>query len=561
MTELREINLDSFVGGLNLWSTQFTLQPGESPDMLNMEIDPRSGFRTRKGWSRWNAAEAVTPVADWEPRNTFTHSLSTGAYVIYVANNDKIEASPSSAVFATLNVAGPTAVPATASPHLADFAAWGDHVYIACGVGNAAHRRNGVGTPTAATDTFGGFNNDYTTPAALGAGKMPKCEFIETHSGYLFVAYTQETTARPNRLRWSHPSQPENWAELDYIDIDAGGGKITGLRSFRDHLLIFKTDSVWALYGYGSDSWQLVQVSQTAGTPNTTAVTASESSVFFFSSVAGGGIFAYSGSEAPVLISRNLRTAIEGITDTDDIWLGWAGKRLWCSLPWLPDGARVGDESTVFVFDPEVGNGAWVLHRAALGHLTCIVENSDVQVGSPLAVVCGHSGAACLVKLDFNEAPVDVILVALTQTPVVCYYRTGWQYAEFPERRKSWRRIRCIMDQVDETVEVDVNTYFDYDEGSSKRLHKLTVIADGSAFWRSNGSAGVNGFDWGDGWVWGQSGANGSEIVRSSQASTLTGFGTNRAIQMEFSTNASYVGKAWGISLIVLKLINRRFTT
>jgi hypothetical protein len=58
MTELQPINLDDFTGGVNLWRNQFNIAPNQSPDMLNMEIDPRGGFYTRKGWSRWNADDA-----------------------------------------------------------------------------------------------------------------------------------------------------------------------------------------------------------------------------------------------------------------------------------------------------------------------------------------------------------------------------------------------------------------------------------------------------------------------------------------------------------------------
>jgi len=561
MTELQTIDIDRFDGGLNRWRNQFSIERNESPLMLNMEIDPRGGFYTRKGWSRWNADDAIATVANWSPRNTFFHLLSTGSYVVYVANNALIEAAPSSAAFATLAIAGPTNIVPTASPHLADFAAWGDYVYIACGNATATHRRNGTATPTAATDAFGNYNDDYTTPDAIGSGAMPRCEFIETHGGYVFCAYTKESTVFPNRLRWSHPSQPENWATLDFLDISAGGGKITGLRSFQDHLLIFKTDSVWALYGYDSESWQLVRVSTTAGAPNTTAITASETAVYFFSAAERGSIFAYNGSGPPVLISQNLRTVLEDLTTPNDVWLAWAGKRLWCSLPWTYDGV-VANQSTVFVFDPQVGNGAWTAHRPALGHVKSIVENADASIGYPLASVNGSSGAACLVKLDFNDAPVDTILEDLTLSPADCYYYTGWQHAGWPERRKSWRRPRFVIDQVDETVEIDLDIYFDYDEGAPMRSHVLSATSRGTAFWRETGSLETNGFEWGDGTLWGAGGAEGSEIVRAVPATQdLSGLGVNRAVQLRVSTNAEYAGKAWGVNLITLKYILRRFTT
>lgn len=570
MTRLQEINLNDFTGGFNAWRNQFNLAPNESPDMLNMDIDPRGGFYTRKGWTRWNADDALGTLADWAPRNTFTHSLSTGSYVVYVANDAQIENAGSNGVFSTLQRSGPTTVVAGADPHLADFAAWGDYLFIACGQANPTQRRNGTGTPTSINDAVGNYNDDYTTPDAIGSGAFPRCDFVETHSGYVFAAYIKENpdpsspttpAVQPNRIRWSHPSQPENWATLDYIDINAGGGKITGLRSFQDHLLIFKTDSVWALYGYDSDSWQLVRVSATAGAPSTTAITSSESAVYFYSTSTNGGIYAYTGG-SPTLISEPLRTIHDQITPTgyEDIWLGWIGKRLWCSLPWLADGWTAGSQ-TVFVFDPLVGNGAWVVYQPAAGNVTCIVEGSDIYTQYPLVALVVDD-AACLMQVDYADDANDRIVEALTAEPFDAFYVTGWQHAGWPERRKSWRRPRFIMERVSEAVEVDLNTYFDYNEAAAMRSHTIRVNADGTAFWRLNGSSDSGGFDWGDGTLWGASGPEGSTIERAAQASaTLSGLGVNRAIQMRFSTNSNYLGKAWGINAMTLKYILRRFTT
>jgi hypothetical protein len=53
-----------------------------------------------------------------------------------------------------------------------------------------------------------------------------------------------------------------------------------------------------------------------------------------------------------------------------------------------------------------------------------------------------------------------------------------------------------------------------------------------------------------------------SEIVRAVPTTQdLSGLGVNRAVQLKFSTNAEYAGKAWGVNLITLKYILRRFTT
>ena len=72
---------------------------------------------------------------------------------------------------------------------------------------------------------------------------MPQAEYVAGHASYLFVACTDEADGNHfARVRWSHPDKPDSWRADDFLDIDSGGGRITGLMSFRDHLLIFKTN-------------------------------------------------------------------------------------------------------------------------------------------------------------------------------------------------------------------------------------------------------------------------------------------------------------------------------
>ena len=51
---LQPENLIDFTGGLNYATDQFSLAENESPDMSNIDLDPRSGFTTRRGWERWS---------------------------------------------------------------------------------------------------------------------------------------------------------------------------------------------------------------------------------------------------------------------------------------------------------------------------------------------------------------------------------------------------------------------------------------------------------------------------------------------------------------------------
>src|SRR6188768_1962239 len=323
--DLQPLNVAEFQGGLNLRATQFTLADDESPDMLNIDIDPRGGIATRKGWSRWNQLDAYDPVG-WNPRHGYTHSLSSGEFVIYLANDNKVLWAGADGAFSELIAPAPF----LCGVYQADFAAWGDSLYIAAGT-NQTVKVDALGTGVAVDDAYPTFNDDYTTPVH---GKMPVCSLIESHLNYMFCAVTVEGTVQPNRLRWSHPDSPDDWHTDDVLDILTGGGRITALKSFRDHLIVFKESSVWALYGYDSSSWQLVRLSDRAGTIGPPAVAQSEGAIFFYSPTVRSSIFAYDG-EATESISFKIQPVMDAIVDSEDVWLGWVGRSLWMSLPWM----------------------------------------------------------------------------------------------------------------------------------------------------------------------------------------------------------------------------------
>ena len=54
--------LEAFTGGLNLRSDQFNLNDNESPDLLNVVVDPRGGIRQRDGVDRRNTTALSADV-------------------------------------------------------------------------------------------------------------------------------------------------------------------------------------------------------------------------------------------------------------------------------------------------------------------------------------------------------------------------------------------------------------------------------------------------------------------------------------------------------------------
>lgn len=592
VNRLDPVNLLDFSGGLNLRRDQFQLAPNESPEMENISIDPLGGIYTRKGWERWNGPDIVDPtVTTWDPRRAFLAQHSDGNNVVYIANGTKVywALSPIGATFIDLGIT------IGAQPHLADFATYGDDTYIACGKSNRTVRRHLAAAPVLLTESgAGNWNNDYSNPVR---GFAPKAELIEAHAGYMFVAnIIEDGTTYPNRIRWSHPTSPEDWAQADFIDISIGGSKITALLSFEDHLLIFKGDSVWALYGYNSDSWQLVQKSSTVGAYSTQSVTRSETAAFFFSASDRGGIYAYGGERA-MEISEQLRYALEMLSAPHLVWVGWIARKLWVTLPWTYTGVT-DDNSAVFVFDPSVGDGAWTYYTCNSGGLGPIVggSNTDTML-RPLGVLRATESPSVVRLEALDQAADRVYTVAVLgftdplnadpehqsgfimtsageeiimsgmpgDEPFDTSYRTPWVTAQWPTRKKSFRRPDLVCRITGQAHDLQVRSYRDYEELNARRQHTITVPAGIS----SPPSGTVPGtttatwgrFSWDDGTQWGQAGTppvTGTSTIR--QGSTVrrgSSFGLCRALQLRV-TGMTPAAK-WGVDAIILKTVLRRF--
>lgn len=580
VNRLEPLNLIDFTGGLNLRSNTFQLQPNESPEMVNVSIDPLGGIYTRKGWKRWSGEDVVDPTTTlWDPRRAFLAQLSDGTDIVYIASDNNL--------YAGTAVEGATIedleLSANAVPHMADFGVFGDDTYIARGRTTPTVKRHFADAPVALVASgAGNWNDDYSAPAFEHA---PMAELCEAHAGYLFVAnITEDGVTFPNRIRWSHPTSPEDWAQADYIDILPGGDHITCLQTFEDHLLVFKSDGVWAIYGYNADSWQVVQKSSTIGAPSPQAVTRSETAVFFYSASDRGGVYAY-GGERPVEMSIQIREAIAAVAIPELVWVGWIGRKLWVTLPWTYDGPT-DDDSAVFVFDPTVGSGAWVYYTCKSGGIGPIVagSNIDSQLG-PLAVL-RNTDAPCIVRLDALPRAVDEVwTVAVLEAsgsvdgylvteddeeiiasgvpgdePFESVYRTPWIAGGWPSRKKSFRRPDFVCRITGTEHQLNVASFRDYEQNNPKRRHTVLVPGgltnpDGS----STAAAIWGSFEWGDGTQWGAEGST-VDLPQLRQGATIrrgSSYGLCRAVQLRVT--GATPSANWGIDAIILKMVMRRF--
>lgn len=535
MSRVEALNLVNFTGGLNLRADAFELGENESPDMLNVDIDPRGGFFSRKGWEQWNSASIATP---WDPRAMFVHTLANGTDHVFVANNGVLLESTNGS-FSTVQVSAADVV-VDADPHLADFASWGDTLYVACGNQQQALEWDTT-SPSLLTAAGASTFTAYTSPST---DVFPQCDFVASHSGYMFAAGTYEdSNAHPHRLRWSHPAVPGAWNANDYIDIKEGGGPITGILPMRDHLLIFKSSSVWALFGYDSNSWQLVNVTREVGAISRQAIARSEQTVFFFAWPRG--VFAITDTQFPVEISQQLRPAFEDAyfanSASTELWMGWLKDRLWVSVPFWNDGlgSPPTTAKTSFVFDPSLGkDGAWTAYIGAGDEgVGPFAQGGNYGASDNRAFACCRETAS-VVRVDELENAFDNL--DGTSTGFATRYVTRWVDAGWPSLRKQWRAPDLVLEKKSTAYELSLKVFRDFDGSSAKR--QRTVNVGGTS------TAGVWGTMY---WGSGTYGTGGSGTLLDRGPS----FGPASSVQLMFEGEDS---KAWGVNGLVLKYIPRR---
>lgn len=535
MASSRLFRQDDFSGGLNLRADQFQLAQNESPRMLNVEIDPRGGVFSRGAMRSINTA-AVDPY--WRPERLFPFygtanyaMLSTGySNVLGVVTNGNVFYS-TGAEFSNLNIP-------VSSTHGASFAPWGSKLYMATGVGSVSYKWDGA-TKTALTASGPVWQNSYTS--GLATNYMPKAEHTVTHAGKVFVANTfEDGVPYPNRVRWSHPNNPENWAAQDYIDINDGGSKITGITVFAGHLVVFKQNSVYAIFGYDSDTFQVVEVSRVVGAPTSHAFCVTERGVYFFSYP--DGLMMYNG-ERVVDLFEPIRPAITtgqiNPAGRFKVYVSSINRRIWVSLPYSDTGANPSEPTTAFVFDPSVSQrGAWLMFSTydgfgGAGGCDFLTTTGDVRG------LIMHPTKPYVLWVDQYSSAYDN--VDGTENQFTSRYRTRWIDAGSYSNKKMFRRPDIIAKQTQLASTINVKAYGNYEEaaGSEIRQYSIALPASGSGMlWGSN--------NWGATW--------GSENV-GSQIVAGRSIGLLKSVQLEFSGSP---GANWGINSYTLKYNPRK---
>lgn len=535
MGQIHTLRTDNFTGGLNLRADPFQLGESESPDMLNVDIDPRGGIFQRGGVSHYNTS-AVNGLADgaFAPEKLFAWQTTTPQLLL--AANGKVFAA-SSTTFADTTITTTHADGASFAPWTSSSTAF---VYVACGTSTTqASKWDGSAKTLLTASGTAQWQEALSTPTGT---HMPRADFCATHIDRMWVASTYEdTTAYPNRVRFSHPNFPESWRSADYIDIVEGGNGITALVPFNGALLVFKKNSVHAIYGYDTDTFQVVTLTTSLGAVSSHAVVANERHLFVFSWP--DGLFAFDGrgfrdmfEKLRPLVTLNL---ISGAS-VDKIWLGITNNRVWLSLP-------VGNTVPTYSYVLDTVDGAWTRYQFADGKGAAAVCDFVTSTGSRLHLAL-HPLNPWVLLVDQYDIYQDQV-ASTAAVPFTSYYVTKWQDAGVISAKKMWRRPDFVVKQPSVTTTLTVAVYHNWEESETKRLHQVTIDAgqQNALVWHAIGVEPDGIAGWGEA-PWGAN-ASGAQFQRASN------LGLARAVMLKITGEAS---KPWGVNSITYKYVPRR---
>lgn len=600
-SNVRTLNVVDFRGGLNLRDEEFRLSQNETPDCLNVDFDQRGGFALRGGVTEFVAGTEVHDdhpsvhtvdgfYGGWEFRgdqslilNTPTSTSATyptelwevdtaGAMTrLTVSSNDCGEGFVCDAA----EYAGTAAT--AEEPRL--YVTFGEfdqsNAFLAdpaptvrIDLTGVASKLTVVGEQTTTTDNWA---NDYSSP---GTSLFPSARYCDVHQDYMFVGYVFETVGfdsfgsrtvrKENRIRWSHPGDPESWAENDYIDIDPGkeGDQITGIVSFNDTLIVFKHRSMYALTGYDRQTFSIVNISESVGCSGPAAFVKTPEGLFFYDERTG--VWQFDGRNLKYLFSNlfplvgtdSTGVTIKPVTGEEDstygaahwpsncVHVGYHDRRVWLSV--RETAYATGTVSTHFPTDTTyvyaIDSGAWTKYDfGCAGFIeTDLIEGEQTLYARVDAGYNTAQTSYALVRLHQEGQPYDEFWQNLasaadsgnnvysnTNTQQIdAYFVTPWFTMGEPDVKKRWKRPTYIM-QGDDAATVNVDVFHDFDAATVQRTHTAAVEQVGSG--------------------------DSSDYVRGSS------LGTKRAVRLKFKSPTAagtYTDEPhWGVDGIVFKYV------
>jgi len=514
--------LEAFTGGLNLRSDQFNLADNESPDLLNVVVDPRGGIRQRDGVDRLNTTALGADV-----KGIWSLHTDSGTNHILVNYGTAVAYSTGSNFTDLSGITARTA---------------GSRVY-GMTMNNVAY---GVSGDKVSFKWDGSSAADLGTTLDGSAGNFPQCQYVAFWNNFAWAANTVESaTNYKYRVRWSNSNDPERWAAANYVDIDKGehGDYITGLVPAGDKLLVFKSNSVYAIFGWDSDSFQVVNLTNDVGSVPLSSPVSTTYGTFFWN--ADTGVYLYDGQRFIWLFAK-LQPAIDNgnITFSNPPQLAWGNNKLYVSVDWTADAATT---RRTLLYDPTMPDGgAWVSSDIDVGPL--YAYRPPNQSSSVYGGCVANTGV--VVNVEDNQKRSSDRYHSSTESHINSYFVTRWVTGKNPIVRKRWGRPRVVL-SAESTITLPILVYKDYDKSAQTSGFDLDIAGKTStSLW--------NTAKWDDGDTTSSYYAAWDAIALNltSDVKNLPTLGTGRSISMKVSGPSS--NNHWEINALAFTYQPRR---
>jgi hypothetical protein len=529
--------------------------------MLNVEVDPRGGVRRRNGVTKVNATALTNEIVSLMTHYEAGQNQVLAATLDPATNKSQIFYNPDATA---TSFTGPIQVGAdiayfdTAQPprHVT----FNTYTYVV----NGAMVYNDAGLTTASTVRWDGATAAALTPDLDGsAGHFPCARYATAWAEFVWVAYTLESgTTHKNRVRFSAVNDAENWTATDYIDIDIGedGDHITAIIPDADRLLVFKQNSIYAIYGFSGDSFEVRNITRTAGCREGTQPVAATAGVFFW--YAEDGIYIVTYDEVAWVFER-IRPAMTYDVGQPALTLGtppsmmWSDERLWVSVDYASDDglseSNQNNRRNTFVWDPSLGpTGSWTRHDINARSLLAYRPSGDTHVGiAATSAITGVATFTRISKVDDQTADVDTYDASYNE--INSYYQTGWFIGNRPTFPKRWGKTRTVL-LADNDTRVHTYVYKDYDLSGYWVGYYKDIVGIGSpATWDTDPTSGAGYGVW-DTSEWQAQGTQDRYLF-----ARWPTVGTAQAISLRFQVlpSVSKRGK-WGVTSIIGMYRTRR---
>ena len=209
-----------------------------------------------------------------------------------------------------------------------------------------------------------------TTPDPDDFPQFPESHFLTVHRNRLFAANKFK-----NEVYFSALRDIEDWTSIDdagSITIESQGGEnISALATYNNHVLLFKNNALYELYGSGPEDFLFQTVSNSIGCISHKTVKEVDGLLFFLGE---RGVFMYRGGMLPRLISD---PAVDGFMERmdlsrkEDACAGVYRKRYFLSLP-IDE-----DDNVLLVYDAD--NRSW--HVEDNINITHFTNYKDILIG------------------------------------------------------------------------------------------------------------------------------------------------------------------------------------